>query len=330
MSRTYIDIGGNMLDDMYRGVYNGREYHAPDIDAVLQRAYAHHVSRIIVTAGTVQETTDALAFCAAHGTQPGVPELYSTAGVHPTRCGDLDAAAVATLAATVAAHGRHVGGRIVALGECGIDHDRLHFCPAAAQASGFEMQLRGLVAPGADALPLPLFLHYRGDSSSAGTAFFDVLQRTRGLWGARGGVVHSFTGTADDVARIVALGLSLSVNGVSFRTRESIAASTLIPAERLLLETDAPWCDIRPTHPSFPLLQAARARLLAQPGADTSDIAPIPTCRRDRFQAGCAVKSRNEPATIADVLLVAAEARHADPTALAQQAYDNTINMFFS
>lgn len=320
-----------MLDDMYQGVYNGRECHAPDVDAVLRRAHAHHVSHVIVTAGTVQETTDALAFCAARAGQPDLPALYSTAGVHPTRCRDLDAAGVAALAETVAAHGRHVGGRIVALGECGIDHDRLHFCPAAAQAAGFEVQLRGLAGPGAGALPLPLFLHYRGDSSSAaGTVFFDVLQRTRGLWGARGGVVHSFTGTADDVARIVELGLAFSVNGVSFRTAESIAASTLIPAERLLLETDAPWCDIRPTHPSFPLLQAARARLLAREGDDNSDLAPIPTCRRDRFRDGCAVKGRNEPATIADVLLVAAEARHADPTLLAQQAYNNTISMFFS
>lgn len=331
MRRSYIDIGANMLDEMYQGVYHGHANHAPDVDAVLERAHARGVTHLIVTAGTVEETAAGVAFCAARAGRPGTPALYSTAGVHPTRCSSLGATDVAALAATVAAHGRHVGGRVVALGEMGIDHDRLQFCPAAAQAAGFEAQLRGLAGPGAAALPLPLFLHYRGAPASAGTAFFDVLQRTRGLWGARGGVVHSFTGTADDVARVLALGLAVSVNGVSFRTREGIAASTLVPADRLLLETDAPWCDIRPTHPSHALLQAARARLLAQADdADAPDLAPIPTCRRDRFREGCAVKGRNEPATIPDVLLVAAEARHEDPTVLAQQAYNNTISMFFS
>ena len=331
--RKYIDIGANMLDDMYSGMYNGKTYHAADPDAVLQRAAARGVERLIVTAGSVQETADALSFCTSRSGRTDIPELYSSAGVHPTRCTGLSSADVSVLAGHVAKSGRHVGGPIAAVGELGIDHDRLHFCAADAQAAGFEAQLRGIAAEAGGecggCIPLPLFLHLRGDEA-ASTTFFDILQRTRGLWSARGGVVHSFTGTADDVKRILEFGLSISVNGVSFRTAENIEVSTLIPEDRFMVETDAPWCDIRPTHPSYALLTAARDRLKKEAnGVEPADLATPQTCRKDKFKEGFAVKGRNEPGTIADVLLVAAEARHADPTVLAEFAYQNTMKMFF-
>jgi len=325
--RKYIDIGANMLDDMYSGMYGGKTYHEPDPDAVLQRSFNRGVVRTIVTAGCVQETLDALTFCTSRSGRTDIPELYSTAGVHPTRCSGLSESDVSVLTEQAAKHGRHVGGPIVAFGEFGIDHDRLRFCNAKAQASGFEAQMRGFGADGT--IPLPLFLHMRGDES-ASTTFFDVMQRTRGLWSKHGGVVHSFTGTADDVKRILDFGLSISVNGVSFRTEDNIKVSTLVPVDRLMIETDAPWCDIRPTHPSYALLTSARDSMMKEAkGSPAPDLVSPPVCRKDKFKVGCSVKGRNEPGTIADVLLVLAESRHVDPTSLAEQIFQNTMRMFF-
>ena len=60
-------------------------------------------------------------------------------GVHPTRCGAFEAsgdaeAHLASLAAIASANSRERGGRVVAIGECGLDYDRLQFCDAETQA----------------------------------------------------------------------------------------------------------------------------------------------------------------------------------------------------
>ncbi|CAN0548652.1 unnamed protein product, partial [Ectocarpus sp. 8 AP-2014] len=81
------------------------------------------------TAGTLEESREALALAKSHA------NLYSTVGVHPTRCseffggdggGDDPEAHVAALAA-ILEEGK-AAGKVVAVGECGLDYDRLHFC----------------------------------------------------------------------------------------------------------------------------------------------------------------------------------------------------------
>ena len=62
MPRPFVsaDIGANLLDDRYmKGIYRGQERHAPDIHDVLQRAMDNHVDRIILTAGTIEESRTA-------------------------------------------------------------------------------------------------------------------------------------------------------------------------------------------------------------------------------------------------------------------------------
>ena len=67
LKMNFIDIGCNLLDAMYKGQYNGKLYHENDLDAVLERARAAGVKKIIVTAGNLEEAKEALALCQGSG-----------------------------------------------------------------------------------------------------------------------------------------------------------------------------------------------------------------------------------------------------------------------
>jgi TatD DNase family protein len=81
----HVDIGANLLDGKYQGEYNGSKYHEADLDAVLQRAWAVGVEKIIITAGTLSESRQALELARTD------ERLFCTVGVHPTRCGEFEA-----------------------------------------------------------------------------------------------------------------------------------------------------------------------------------------------------------------------------------------------
>lgn len=61
------DIGANLTDDMYKGIYNGSKKHEPDVGKVLERAWAAGLEKIFVTAGNVEEAGRAADFCKGNG-----------------------------------------------------------------------------------------------------------------------------------------------------------------------------------------------------------------------------------------------------------------------
>lgn len=152
---SFIDVGANLLDGMFlKGEYNGgSQKHPPDLDQVLGRAWDAGLSHIIITAGNLDEARRALELAATDR------RLFSTVGVHPTRCGEfakneeggpemyMDALM------ELAKDGQKAGGKVVAIGECGLDYDRLHFCDKAEQMEGFERQFAL-----ANETHLPMFL----------------------------------------------------------------------------------------------------------------------------------------------------------------------------
>jgi TatD DNase family protein len=69
---------------MYQGRYQGKTYHEPDLDAVLERAWQAGVAKIIITAGTLAEATQALKLARTD------ERLFCTVGVHPTRCDEFE------------------------------------------------------------------------------------------------------------------------------------------------------------------------------------------------------------------------------------------------
>ena len=120
---------------------------------------------MIVTGGSLAESEAAVRLCEELDPQ----RLFCTVGCHPTRCSEFKeggAAYADGLKRLINAH----RGRVVAVGECGLDYARLEFCDKETQLEFFEAQL-AIAAQ----VRLPLFLHCR----DAGDDFVAVMRRYR-------------------------------------------------------------------------------------------------------------------------------------------------------
>jgi TatD DNase family protein len=122
-------------------------------------------------------------------------------------------------------------GHTVAFGEIGLDYDRLFLTGKDQQLKYFEAQLDVAVE-----LQLPLFLHSRAAADD-----FERLLRPRLEKLPKRGLVHSFTGTLEEMRSLVDLGLDIGVNGCSLKTEENLAVVKEIPLDRIQIETDGPW-----------------------------------------------------------------------------------------
>lgn len=125
-------------------------------------------------------------------------------------------------------------GHAVAFGEIGLDYDRLFLSAKEPQLKYFEAQLDLAVE-----IQLPLFLHSRAASED-----FEKLLAPRLAKLPRRGLVHSFTGTLEEMNRLVALGVDIGVNGCSLKTEENLEVVKAMPLDRIQIETDGPWVRI--------------------------------------------------------------------------------------
>lgn len=126
-----------------------------------------------------------------------------------------------------------------------------------------------------------MFLHCR----NTGNDFNDMIRANRKRFS--NGVVHSFTGTLQEMQDLIELGLYIGINGCSLKTDENVEVVKAIPADRLMLETDAPWCEVRPTHASYKHWKDADESL--------KNLYTPPSKKKEKFELGFMVKSRNEP-----------------------------------
>jgi TatD DNase family protein len=212
MTENYelVDIGANLAH---------RSFDA-DRPEVIARAFAAGVRTIIVTGTSLDNTRQGLNIAAQY---PG--RFFVTAGVHPhdsRHCSAQTMAELRSLAKDKA---------VVAIGECGLDFNR-DYSPRPVQEKWFAEQV-GL----AEELQLPLFLHER----DAGARFCEILKASRRETPA---VLHCFTGTREELRTYLDLGLHIGITGWICDERRGTHLRELvrdIPADRLMIETDAPF-----------------------------------------------------------------------------------------
>ena len=298
-----IDIGLNIMDDMFFGQYNGKQRHAEDIQDILARANTVGVVKCIATAGNIEESRRYLNFVRNLPSSAVRCNVFVTAGVHPTRCDEFKRGEeiVFRELCEIIEDGL-VDGHLVAVGECGLDYDRLQFCDKETQAIGFQKQFEL-----AEKYHLPMFLHDRNTDGD----FLRLVTCNRSMM-SRGGVVHSFTGTLQEMQAYVELGLYIGINGCSLKTEENLAVVAQIPLEWLLLETDAPWCAIKNTH-------ASRKHIRTE----------FPSKKKEKYERGWMVKDRCEPCMVVQVVEVVAALKGIEPAHLADVVFDNTMRLFF-
>jgi TatD DNase family protein len=206
-----IDIGANLTHDSFDH----------DRDAVLQRARAAGVAKMIVTGASREHSPKALALAQA---RPG--ELFATAGVHPHHATEYTDECDAEMRAL------HAHAEVVAVGECGLDYFR-DFSPRPAQRKAFERQLQIAAENGK-----PLFLHQR----DAHADFMAMMKNFDGRLGPA--VVHCFTGSREELFDYLDQDWHIGITGWLCDERRGLHLRELvphIPASQLMIETDAPY-----------------------------------------------------------------------------------------
>ncbi|CCP01325.1 cytoplasmic Dnase [Erwinia amylovora Ea644] len=218
-----FDIGVNLTSTQF----------AKDRDKVVKRAREAGISGMLITGTNALESQQALSLARQHANY-----CWSTAGVHPHHASEWSAETAATLRRLAESP------QVVAIGECGLDFNR-NFSQPEQQVYAFNAQL-ALAAE----LSLPVFLHCR----EAHERFITILKPW--LPSLKAAVLHCFTGARAELESCLAEGLSIGITGWicdERRGQELRELVPLIPADRLLLETDAPWLlprDMRPRPPS--------------------------------------------------------------------------------
>jgi TatD DNase family protein len=220
MKPRLVDIGVNLTHDSF-------DRDRPD---AIARARAAGVCHMVVTGADLESSAAALELCRAY---PGI--LSCTAGIHPHHARDFDTNnAPAKLRALLAEP------EVVAVGECGLDYFR-NFSSHPDQLRAFEAQLE-LAAESRK----PVFMHQR----DAHPDFMPVLRHYRDRISA--GVVHCFTGEDEEVREYLDMDLYIGITGWLCDERRGTHLRELvklIPGDRLMLETDAPYLLPRDLNP---------------------------------------------------------------------------------
>ena len=208
---------------------------AYDMHSVLTRAQEAGVERLLDPGWDLASSEAAIALAERY------PWVDAAAGLHPHDAATVDDAAWEAIALLAS------DGRVVAVGETGLDYDRL-FASRDVQLANLRRHLQLALSVGK-----PLILHCRS-APGARDAQDDLLRELSaagvggGEWVASfadrpAGILHSFSGPVDYAEAALGMGLAISISGLCFRRREEATAEVvrLVPADRLLVETDSPY-----------------------------------------------------------------------------------------
>lgn len=222
-------------------------YDDTERDAVLRRAHSAGVETVLaIGIGNGPDTMErALELANARNlsTDPGLPRIFATAGIHPDEAANATPAALEKLSRLLA------DPLTLAVGEIGLDYYHVENPEPAIQKAALVAQMKLAAAAGK-----PIILHCRTSELATpaakarfGTAdaFEDLLSLLTEHWQPTGlpGIMHCFSGTPEQAARSVALGFYISFAGnLTYpAAREIREAASAVPLDRILVETDAPF-----------------------------------------------------------------------------------------
>lgn len=256
-----IDIGINL---MHRSFNDDRE-------KVVQDSAHEGVSPLIITGTSERSSIQAAKYAEKYN-----GKLYTTAGVHPHDAKYFTEDTINVLNKLAQKK------CVVAIGECGLDYNR-NFSPRDMQRTVFEKQIRLAIDTG-----LPLFLHER----EAFDDFYNILKTSKAH--IKSMVVHCFTGQKTELEKYLELGCHIGFTGWICDERRGTHLRELVkivPANKLMIETDAPFL--------------------------------IPRNLDDKPR-----NDRNEPKYLPHILDEIAYYRNEDPENLADIIYNNTKRFF--
>jgi len=196
-----------------------------DVDLVIGAARLAGVERILVPGWNARSSAAALEIAGRFDW------IDAAVGVHPHDADSVDEDEWQAIVASAR------DPRVVAIGETGLDYDRI-FSPILAQLSNLRRNLALAVETGK-----PAILHCR--SAVGEREAQDALLAEMRAFGSEppAVVIHSFSGPRDYAQRMLELGAAISFSGLVFRPSEveSADVARLTPDERLLVETDSPF-----------------------------------------------------------------------------------------
>jgi TatD DNase family protein len=193
---------------------------AADLDAIMERAAAADVARVVSISTRVRQFDKLLAIVERFA------NVFGSIGTHPHYAHEeLDVTIEELLERS-----RHP--KVVAIGEAGLDY-HYDYSPRDAQEIGFRRHIAAARATG-----LPLVVHAR----EADADIARILEEESGK-GAFPAVLHCFTASRELALRAIDLGFYIGFTGIlTFKKSEELRAiAAALPADRILVETDAPY-----------------------------------------------------------------------------------------
>lgn len=383
----FYDIGVNLTDHMFQGIYHGKKYHDSDLVHVLYRCKESNVRNLLLTGSSIEESKLAIKLSNQYSHEI-YPKLYYTIGVHPCCVNEFVLKDVKStidnpsldekfnqsltvndigftknklqeLYRLISDSVRDVKFR--AIGEIGLDYDRFYYSGEQIQIEFFIEQLKlSCLFP-----DLPLFLHMR----NCGPTFLRILNKFINGWidnedkfdwrsiidknnhdsdylkimddgifyrfsPNRKFVVHSFTDTNIDLENLLSSSPNcyIGINGCSLKSKENIENVRKIPIDRLLLETDSPWCDIRKTHESYKFMISNESDFkIAYPNHKEwyQSVKRERLCRKEVSELdGTMVKTRNEPCTMGYVAIIVANVKNIPLQDVIEHTWNNSCKVY--
>ena len=200
------------------------DYYSLPIEQVIQSARDDGVTKMICVGCTFEDSKSGIEFIANHD------NIWASIGIHPHEADKYvgNQSKLDEFAALVTAP------KVVAVGECGLDYYYNH-SDQQAQKEILRFQIK--LAKKHD---LPMIFHVR----DAHDDFFEVLDEFEGIRG----VVHSFSAGIKELTGVIDRGLFVGLNGIMTFTKDSaqLAAAKLVPLDKMVLETDAPYLTPKP------------------------------------------------------------------------------------